>query len=58
MIESIAVNKKCPYQFNTELHEFSYCITTDCLAWVKENDQEGHCQRLANKQCQSDHYSK
>jgi len=51
MNESIALNRKCPYQFNNDLHEFNYCITSDCQAWQKESEADGHCIRLSNGQC-------
>ena len=51
MNESIALNRKCPYQFNNDLHEFNYCITSDCQAWQKESEADGYCQRLTKKEC-------
>jgi len=59
MNESQAINKKCPFQFNEGLSEFNYCITSDCMAWKKENEAEGYCQRLKKKSCAcNDKYSR
>lgn len=51
MNESAALRKKCPYQFNTELHEFDYCITSDCMSWTQEDKEEGYCKRLIEESC-------
>lgn len=52
MNESSALNKKCPYSFNPELGDFLYCITSDCIGWHKENNEDGYCLRLVSGQCE------
>ena len=51
MVEEKALNKKCCFQFNENIGEFNYCITSDCQAWQKESEADGYCQRLTKKEC-------
>jgi hypothetical protein len=48
MIEEKAMNKKCPYAFNTNNQEFDFCLTSYCIAW---DEEKGGCLRLLNNNC-------
>jgi hypothetical protein len=51
MTEEKALNKKCCFQFNDQLGEFNYCITSDCMGWKGTDHNEGYCVRLTGEQC-------
>ena len=51
MVEEKALNKKCCFQFNDQLGEFNYCITSDCMGWKGTDHNEGYCAMLSDGHC-------
>ena len=51
MIESEAMNRKCPFSWVEDMRDFLYCQTDLCMSWKQTDHGEGHCQRLESEQC-------
>jgi hypothetical protein len=49
MIESEAMNRKCPFAWVEDMRDFLYCQTSRCMAW---EGVEGFCMMLSDGGCQ------